>query len=196
MRTDKFTVKSQEAIQKAQDLAQNKGNQQVDVEHLLTVLIEEGIALEILKAIGTDISELKKDINAELDKFPKVLGSSPVGQLYITQELKNVFESALKEAEHLQDEYVSVEHLLLGIIKTKNRSEKILKKHGLTDDRILASMQDIRGCQRVTDPEPENKYQALKKYAKDLTELAKKGKLDPVIGRDEEIRRVIQVLSR
>lgn len=196
MRTDKFTVKSQEAIQKAQDLAQNKGNQQVDVEHLLSVLIEEGITLEILKSLGTDISELKKEINAELEKMPKVLGSSPVGQLYITQELKNVFESALKEAEHLQDEYVSVEHLLLGIIKTKNRSEKLLKKLGLTADKILASMRDIRGCQRVTDPEPENKYQALKKYARDLTDLAKKGRLDPVIGRDEEIRRVIQVLSR
>jgi ATP-dependent Clp protease ATP-binding subunit ClpB len=196
MRPDKFTTKSQEAIQKAQDLAQNKGNQQVDVEHLLSVLIEEGIALEILKSLGTDITELKKEINAELDKMPKVLGSSPIGQLYVTQELKNVFESAMKEAEHLQDEYVSVEHLLLGIIKTKNRAEKILKKLGLTDDRILASMQDIRGCQRVTDPEPEDKYQALKKYAKDLTDLAKKGKLDPVIGRDEEIRRVIQVLSR
>ncbi len=196
MRPDKFTTKSQEAIQKAQDLAQNKGNQQVDVEHLLSVLIEEGIALEILTSLGTDITELKKDIKAELDKMPKVLGSSPVGQLYVTQELKNVFESAMKEAEHLQDEYVSVEHLLLGIIKTKSRSEKILKKYGLTDDKVLASMQNIRGSQRVTDPEPEDKYQALKKYAKDLTDLAKKGKLDPVIGRDEEIRRVIQVLSR
>ncbi|MCK5504270.1 MAG: AAA family ATPase, partial [Thermodesulfovibrionia bacterium] len=196
MRADKFTMKSQEAVQKAQELAQQKGNQQVDVEHLLYVLLEEGIAREILNMLGADISSLKKEVEEEMDKLPKVLGPSPVGQLYITQELKNVFEAAFKEAEHLKDDYVSVEHLLLGIIRTKNRPDKILKKHGVTDDKVLASMQEIRGCQRVTDPAPEDKYQALKRYARDLTELAKKGKLDPVIGRDDEIRRVIQVLSR
>ncbi len=196
MRADKFTMKSQEAIQKAQDFAQQKGNQQVDVEHLLYVLLEEGIALEILKTLGIDIASLKKDVEAEIEKIPKVLGPSPVGQLYITQELKNVFEAAFREAEHLKDDYVSVEHLLLGIIKTKNKSENILKKYGVTDDKVLASMRDIRGAQRVTDPTPEDKYQALKRYARDLTELAGKGKLDPVIGRDEEIRRIIQVLSR
>ena len=196
MRADKFTIKSQEAVQKAQELAQQKGNQQVDVEHLLYVLLEEGIAREILNMLGADISSLKKEVEEEMEKLPKVLGSSPVGQLYITQELKNVFEAAFKEAEHLKDDYVSVEHLLLGIIRTKNRPDKILKKHGVTDDKVLASMQEIRGCQRVTDPAPEDKYQALKRYARDLTELARKGKLDPVIGRDDEIRRVIQVLSR
>ena len=196
MRTDKFTVKSQEAIQKAQDFAQQKGNQQVDVEHLFHVLLEEGIALEIIQKLGLDISSLRGEIEAEIGKIPKVLGPSPVGQLYITQELKNVYEAAFKEAEHLKDDYVSVEHLLLGIIRTKNRSEKILKKLGITVDKVLASMREIRGSQRVTDPEPEGKYQALKKYARDLTELAKLGKLDPVIGRDDEIRRIIQVLSR
>jgi ATP-dependent Clp protease ATP-binding subunit ClpB len=196
MRAEKFTLKSQEAIQKAQDLAQNKGNQQVDVEHLLYVLLEEGIALEIIKTLAVDINSLKKNIASEIEKIPKVLGSSPVGQLYITQELKNVFESASKEAEYLKDEYVSVEHLLLGITKTKNRTEKILKKSGITPNKVLASMRDIRGAQRVTDPAPEDKYQALKRYARDLTELAKRGRLDPVIGRDDEIRRVIQVLSR
>ena len=196
MRTDKFTVKSQEAIQKAQDFAQQRGNQQVDVEHLLHVLLEEGIALEIIKMIGLDIASLRKEVEAEIEKIPKVLGPSPVGQLYITQELKNVFEAAFKEAEHLKDDYVSVEHLLLGIIKTKNRSEKILKKLGATPDNVLTSMREIRGSQRVTDQEPEEKYQALKKYARDLTELAKRGRLDPVIGRDDEIRRIIQVLSR
>ena len=196
MRSDKFTIKSQEAIQKAQELAQQKGNQQVDVEHLLHVLLEEGIAVDIIKKLGVDVTSLRKELVSEIEKFPKVLGASPVGQLYITQELKNVFESASKEAAHLKDEYVSVEHLLLGIIKTKNKSEKILKKFGVTDDKILAAMREIRGTQRVTDPTPEEKYQALKRYAKDLTDLAKRGKLDPVIGRDEEIRRVIQVLSR
>jgi len=196
MRTDKFTMKSQEAIQKAQELAQQKGNQQVDVDHLLYILLDEGIALEIIKKFGIDLAAVRKEIENEIEKFPKVLGSSPVGQLYITQELKNVFESASKEAEYLKDDYISVEHLLLGIIKTKNRPERILKKFGVTEDRVLAAMREIRGAQRVTDPTPEDKYQALKRYAKDLTDLAKKGKLDPVIGRDEEIRRVIQVLSR
>ncbi len=196
MRPDKFTVKSQEAIQKAQDFAQSKGNQQVDVEHLLYVLLEEGIALEIIKAIGLNIQSLIKEVEAKIEKMPKVLGPSPVGQLYITQELKNVFDKALQEAEYLKDDYVSVEHLLLGIIKTKSSSEKILKKMGITHNKVLGSMRDIRGSQRVTDPEPEDKYQALKRYARDLTELAKRGKLDPVIGRDDEIRRVIQVLSR
>jgi ATP-dependent Clp protease ATP-binding subunit ClpB len=196
MRTDKFTVKSQEAVQKAQDLAQQKGNQQVDAEHLLYVLLEEGIALEIIKMLGVDNNELIKKVDAGIEKLPKVLGSSPIGQLYITQQLKDVFETAFKEAEQLKDEYVSVEHLLLGIIKTKNRVEGTLRKLGVTPDKVLAAMKEIRGSQCVTDPEPEDKYQALKRYAKDLTELAKRGKLDPVIGRDEEIRRVIQVLSR
>ncbi|MBI5741131.1 MAG: ATP-dependent chaperone ClpB [Nitrospirae bacterium] len=196
MRTDKFTIKSREAIQKAQELAQQKGNQQVDTAHLLHVLLEEGIALEIIKSLGGDTVRIIREVEAEIGKAPKVLGPSAVGQLFITQELKNVFESASQEAEHLQDEYVSVEHLLLGIMKTKNPSERILKKHGVTDDKVLAAMREIRGTQRVTDESPEDKYQALKKYARDLTDLAKKGKLDPVIGRDEEIRRIIQVLSR
>ncbi len=196
MRFDKFTIKSQEMVQKAQDLAQQKGNQQVGVEHLLHVLLEEGIAIDIIKKLGVDIAVLRKEIEAEIEKFPKVLGPSPVGQLYITQELKDVFESAFQEAGHLKDEYVSVEHLLLGIIKTKNKAEKLLKKLGINDNNILSAMREIRGTQRVTDPTPEEKYQALKRYAKDLTDLARRGKLDPVIGRDEEIRRVIQVLSR
>ncbi|MBI5055674.1 MAG: ATP-dependent chaperone ClpB [Nitrospirae bacterium] len=196
MRSDKFTIKSQEAVQKAQEFAQQKGNQQVDVEHLLHVLLEEGIALEIINSLKVNVPALRKEVDAEIEKFPKVLGSTAVGQLYITQELKNVFECAFQEAEHLKDEYVSVEHLLLGILKTKNRVEKILKRHGVTDDKLLSAMREIRGAQRVTDPSPEDKYQALKRYAKDLTDLAKRGKLDPVIGRDEEIRRVIQVLSR
>lgn len=196
MRLDKFTEKSQEAVQKAQQLAEQKGNQQVDVEHLLYVLLEEGIALEVIKLLGSDVDPLRRDVEAEIEKFPKVTGSTPMGQLYITQELKNIFEKALEEAEHLKDDYVSVEHLLLAIVKVKGRTEKLFKKHGITLDNILEKMREVRGSQRVTDPTPEDKYQALQKYARDLTDLAKKGKLDPVIGRDEEIRRVIQVLSR
>jgi len=196
VRPDKFTIKSQEAIQRAHSLAEQKGNQQVDVEHLLNVLLEEGIALEIIRMLGVDVGKLKEDVATEIDRKPKVLGPSPIGQMYITQELKNVFDEAFRTAEHLKDDYVSVEHLLLGIIKTKNRSEAILKRHGVTEDRVLSAMREIRGAQRVTDPTPEDKYQALKRYARDLTDLARRGKLDPVIGRDEEIRRVIQVLSR
>lgn len=196
MRADKFTVKSQEAVQKAQQHAGEKGNQQVDVEHLLYVLLEEGIAFELIKMLGADVNSLRKDVEAEIDRFPKVLGSTPVGQLYITQELKDVLDRAHKEAEHLKDEYVSVEHLLLAIIRSKGRREKLFARYGITEAGVLEKMREIRGTQRVTDPTPEDKYQALKKYAKDLTDLAKKGKLDPVIGRDDEIRRVIQVLSR
>ncbi|MBI4825021.1 MAG: ATP-dependent chaperone ClpB [Nitrospirae bacterium] len=196
MRFDKFTVKSQEAVQKAQQYAEGKGNQQVDVEHLLYVLLDEGIAFELIKLLGVDVNALRKDVEAEIERFPKVLGSTPMGQLYVTQELKDIFERALKEAEHLKDDYVSVEHLLLAVIKSKGRTEKLFTRYGITEAGILEKMRDIRGTQRVTDPAPEDKYQALKKYAKDLTELARKGKLDPVIGRDDEIRRVIQVLSR
>ncbi len=196
MRPDKFTVKSQEAIEKAQQFAQRKGNQQVDTVHLLYVLLEEGIALEIIKMLDVDIKALKTEIESEIEKLPKILGPTPVGQLYITQALKDVFDRAFKEAEHLKDDFVSVEHLLLGIIGVKGAAEKILEKSGVTTDKVLSAMREIRGTQRVTDPTPEDKYQALKKYARDLTDLAKKGKLDPVIGRDEEIRRIIQVLSR
>jgi ATP-dependent Clp protease ATP-binding subunit ClpB len=196
MRSDKFTVKSQEAIEKAQQLAQKKGNQQVDAEHLLYVLLDEGIALEIVRLLGKDPAAIKADLEAEIEKFPKVLGPSPAGQIYVTQDMKNVLDTAFREADHLKDEFVSVEHLLLGIARTKGRSEKILKRHGITGDGVLSAMRDIRGSQRVTDPTPEDKYQALKRYAKDLTDLAAKGRLDPVIGRDEEIRRIIQVLSR
>lgn len=196
MRQDKFTIKSQEAIEKAQQLAQKKGNQQVDAVHLLSVLLQEGIALEIIKMMGIDEKTVGAETDAEIEKLPKVLGSTPIGQLYITQELKDVFEKAFAEAEHLKDDFVSLEHLLLGIIGTKNTAEKILKKFGVDADKILSTMREIRGTQRVTDPAPENKYQALKKYARDLTELAGRGRLDPVIGRDDEIRRIIQVLSR
>lgn len=196
MRQDKFTVKSQEAIEKAQQTAQQKGNQQVDTVHLLFVLLEEGIALEIIKMIGADIKALKAEIESEIEKIPKILGPTPFGQLYITQILKDVFDRAFKEAEHLKDDFISVEHLLLGIISVKSAAEKILEKSGVTADKVLSAMREIRGTQRVTDPTPEDKYQALKKYARDLTDLAEKGKLDPVIGRDEEIRRIIQVLSR
>jgi len=198
MRMDKLTIKSQETIQEAQRLAERKGNQELRPEHLLWALLEdsEGIASQIIKRLGVDIKLLQRDVETEIEKFPKILGATPVGQIYISQRLKDVFERAFKEAEHLTDEYVSVEHLLLALISIGGMESDILKRYGVTTDKAMSAMREIRGVQRVTDPNPEDKYQALARYSRDLTELARKGKLDPVIGRDDEIRRIIQVLSR
>jgi len=195
---DKFTIKSQEAIQGAQRLAEKKGNQQLDAEHLLWALLEdeEGVASQILKRLGINTTSLQQDIEEAIDRFPKVIGATPLGQIYVSPRLKEVFEKAAKEAEHLTDEYVSVEHLLSALISIGGPCSDLLIKYGASADKVLSAMREIRGAQRVTDPTPEEKYQALKRYSRDLTELAKKGKLDPVIGRDDEIRRIIQVLSR
>jgi ATP-dependent Clp protease ATP-binding subunit ClpB len=195
---DKFTVKSQEAIQEAQRIAEKKGNQQIDAEHLLWALLEDedGVASQILKRLGVNTLALQKDVEEAADKFPKVIGATPVGQIYISPRLKEVFEKAGEEATHLTDEYVSVEHLLVALVSIGGTCSDLLKKYGASADKILSAMREIRGAQRVTDPNPEDKYQALKRYGRDLTELARKGKLDPVIGRDDEIRRIIQVLSR
>jgi ATP-dependent Clp protease ATP-binding subunit ClpB len=195
---EKFTIKSQEAIQNAQRLADKKGHQQIDVEHLLWVILddEEGVAAQMLKRTGINTKLVQKDVEEALDKLPKVVGATPVGQIYISPRLKEVIENARKEAEHLTDEYVSIEHLLLAVLSVGGTASELLKKYGIDSDKLLVAMREIRGTQRVTDPNPEEKYQALKRYGKDLTDLAAKGKLDPVIGRDDEIRRIIQVLSR
>jgi ATP-dependent Clp protease ATP-binding subunit ClpB len=194
---DKFTIKSQEAIQEAQKLAERKGNQQLDAEHLLWVLLDDdGVACQILKKLGINTKALQQDAEAAIEKFPKVIGATPLGQIYISPRLKEVFENATKEAEHLKDEFVSVEHLLLALLSIPGPCSDLLKRYGATSDKVLSSMMEIRGGQRVTSPTPEDTYQALKRYSRDLTELAKKGKLDPVIGRDDEIRRIVQVLSR
>ncbi len=198
MRMDKLTIKSQEAVQEAQELAERKGNQELQPEHLLFALLEdsEGIATQILKRLNVDVKLLQGDIEAKIEKFPKVLGATPAGHIYISQKLKDVIENAFKKAEHFTDEYVSIEHLLLSLITTGGAVSELLKRHNVTSDGAMSALREIRGAQRVTDPNPEDKYQALKRYSRDLTELAKKGKLDPVIGRDNEIRRIIQVLSR
>ncbi len=195
---DKFTIKSQEAIQEAQSLAERKGNQQLDAEHLLWALLEdeEGVAFQILKRLGINTISLKTDVEEVIDKLPKVIGATPIGQIYISPRLKEVFENAAKEAEHLTDEYISVEHLLLVLVSIGGSCSDLLKRYGASADKVLSAMREIRGAQRVTDPSPEEKYQALTRYSRDLTELARKGKLDPVIGRADEIRRIIQVLSR
>jgi len=202
MRMDKLTIKSQEAVQEAQRLAGRKGNQELQPEHLLIALLadKEGLAPQILIRLGVDLKAIQRDVEEEIEKFPKVLGAVPSafggGQIYISQRLKDAIEKAFKEAEHLTDEYVSVEHLLLSLISAGGPCSELLKRYGVTADKAMSALREIRGAQRVTDPNPEDKYQAIARYSRDLTELARKGKLDPVIGRDDEIRRIIQVLSR
>lgn len=198
MRMDKLTIKSQEAMQEAQRFAERKGNQELQPEHLLWALLsdEEGISCQILKKLNVDLTLLQLDVEKEIDRLPKVTGATPLGQLYVSPRLKETLEIAFKEAEHLTDEYVSVEHLFLALLTIGGSCTELLGRFGISADRAREVMREIRGAQRVTDPNPEDKYQALTRYSKDLTALAKKGKLDPVIGRDDEIRRIIQVLSR
>ena len=198
MRFDKFTFKAQEAIQQAQKLAEEREHQAIDVEHLLLALVcqAEGVVQPILRKMGVDPRQVALRVTEELKRVPRVSGFS-AGQAYITPRLEKVLSAALTEAEHLKDEYVSTEHLLLAIADEGGGAVgKVLREVGLTKDQIYAALQEVRGSQRVTDQAPEEKYQALERYARDLTELARKGKLDPVIGRDDEIRRVVQVLAR
>lgn len=198
MRLDKLTIKSQEALAEAQRIAQSKGNQQIEPEHLLVAMLSDtdGIVNRILLNSNCNVKSIMDDCLKAIEKFPKVSGAVPLGQIYISPSLNQVFERSFKQMEHLGDEYLSVEHLLIGITDTDCKAKEILKRHGAETNRILNSMKEVRGTHQVTDPNPEDKYQALVRYGKDLTDLARKGKLDPVIGRDEEIRRVIHVLSR
>jgi len=196
VRFDQFTFKAQEAIQAAQKSADEMQHQAVDVEHLLLALAEqaEGILVPLLQKVGASPKKIAASLRQELGKLPKVYGPS---QSYSTPRLNEVFRRAQEEAGRLKDEYVSVEHLLLGILEdTSGVAIQILRSNGVTKDAVYATLQSMRGGQRVTDPSPEEKYQALERYSRNLTDLARKGKLDPVIGRDEEIRRVIQVLAR
>src|SRR4029077_5980146 len=196
MRLDKLTTKSQDALQQAQSLAEKRNHQAIDVEHLLFALLgqKEGVVLSLLQKLGAPMSSLTERLQKALDRVPQVTGST--GQAFITPRLKKTIENAEAEAETLKDEYVSAEHLLLAMIQDGGETGKILKELGVSRDKILNALVSIRGAQRINDPNPEEKYQALEKYSRDLTDLARKGKLDPVIGRDDEIRRVIQVLSR
>ena len=197
IRFDRLTLKSQEALQKSQAIAEKYNHQQIDAEHLLYALIEQvdGSVVPILKKLGADPKSIQQELEDALNKIPQITGGG-VGQIYISPRLDKAFTRAEKEAERLKDEYVSAEHLLVAIADGDGPARDILKRHGVTKDRIFAVLVDIRGTQRVTDQTPEEKYQALTKYSRDLTDLAGRGKLDPVIGRDDEIRRVIQVLSR
>ncbi|MHB1051199.1 MAG: ATP-dependent chaperone ClpB [Bacteroidota bacterium] len=195
MNFNKFTIKSQEAVQNAQEIATSYGNQAIEPDHLLAALAQDaqGIVTPILQKLGVNVNYVKIKINEVVEKLPKVSGS----QLYISQPLQKVFEQAQKEAEKLKDEYISTEHLLLALLDHKNNSGvKLLLDQGVTKDGILKALKEVRGSQSVTDQNPEDKYQSLQKFGRDLNELARKGKLDPVIGREDEIRRVLQVLSR
>jgi ATP-dependent Clp protease ATP-binding subunit ClpB len=196
---NRLTEKSQEAIRQAQSLATRYGNQQVDVEHLFLALLEQegGLAPSILLRAGVPVEALHKRVEQEVDKLPKVTGGATgADQVYITSRLSQLFNVAEEQAKRLKDEYVSVEHLLLAISEDRGASGRILREFGLTRDRLMKALVEVRGNQRVTSQNPETTYEALQKYGRDLTDMASKGKLDPVIGRDEEIRRVIQVLSR
>jgi ATP-dependent Clp protease ATP-binding subunit ClpB len=198
MRADKFTLKSQEALELAQNTAANRGNPQVEVEHLLLALLsdEEGLPVEILKKLGADLDRIRNETLKAVERLPTQSGTMTADR-YFSNQLREVLEKAFKEMEQLKDEYLSVEHMLISIAESSGtQAGKILTSRGVTKDKIYVVLTDIRGTQRVTDQSPEEKYQALKRFTKDLTELARKGKLDPVIGRDDEIRRIIQVLSR
>jgi ATP-dependent Clp protease ATP-binding subunit ClpB len=197
IRWDKFTVKAQGAMQRASELASEHGNPEIMPVHLLAGLIEdkEGIVTPVLEKIGIGPQGVLSDIYAQIEKLPKVSGAS--AQPTMSSQLNQLLDKAFKEADNFKDEYVSTEHLLLAATALKrDPAQELLARHGATHDAILKALQAVRGSQKVTDQNPEGKYQALDRYAKDLTELARRGKLDPVIGRNEEIRRVVQVLSR
>ncbi|MRR09040.1 AAA family ATPase, partial [bacterium] len=196
MRLDKFTVKSQEALEAASQLAARHNQQEIAPEHLLAGLLDqaEGVAAPILQKLGANPALLQDRAAEAVAALPQVYGGA--GQPHLSTALDKVLRKALSESEKMKDDYVSGEHLLLALADDQSRAAQILRGAGVTRDAILKALVDVRGSQRVTDQDPEGKYQALAKYSRDLTDLARRGKLDPVIGRDDEIRRVIQVLSR
>ncbi len=196
MQLDKLTIKSQEALQSAQRVAHDYSHQEMDCEHLLLAMLDQSDSLipELLEKIGVPPTKLKPDLEAELARRHKVQGS---GEVFAGQHLRRTLEAAQTEARRLKDDYVSTEHLLLGLLGEAGTAlRQIFKTHGLKRDTVLKALAELRGNQRITDQNPEDKFQALEKYGKDLTALARQGKIDPVIGRDEEIRRVMQVLTR
>ena len=196
MRLDKLTVKTREALVAAQALAQEKGQPELQPEHILSALLsqEEGLIPALLAKVGLNIGSVAERVAAEIDRLPRQQGSLEVG---IGRRSQALVDGAEREAKKFKDEFISTEHLLLALVAADHgAATRILKDNGLTHEKVMTALGEVRGSQRVTDENPEGKYQALEKYTRDLTEQAKKGKLDPVIGRDEEIRRAIQVLSR
>ncbi len=193
---DKLTVKAQEAIQRAHQIAGEKQHQQIEPSHIMAALLEpkDGIFQAVLKKSGIEQHLIYEQNEKNLKKLPQV--TSGIGQIYLSQNSNNLFDQALKESVQLHDEFVSIEHILLALSEDKSDAGHVLRQAGLGKNVILQTLKDVRGSKRVTDQNPEDKYQALKRYARDLNQLARASKLDPVVGRDEEIRRVLQVLSR
>ncbi len=196
MQFDKFTIKSQEALSDARSIASENGHQSIEDVHIMSAMLKQkdGIIIPVLQKLEVDPEDFRTKIDSLIKNTPKVTGVA--AQLYISNELNNILDDSFKEASQLKDEYVSTEHIFIAIAQSKGETGKLLKEYGVTKDRIYQILVEIRGSQRITDQNPEDKYQALQKFGNDITDLARKGKLDPVIGRDEEIRRVIQVLSR
>jgi len=195
MRWDKLTVMSQEAFQQAQSKAEELGQQEVRPEHLLWSFFrqEENIVISLLAKIGADRFKIQDELEQALNKIPRVQG----GEVYLSSSLRQIMSEAQKEADKLKDEYISTEHLFLALIKDKSsEAARILERNGVTEEAVFQALMAVRGTQRITDAQPEGKYRVLEKYTRDFTALARQGKLDPVIGREDEIRRVIQVLSR
>src|SRR5690348_1750516 len=195
MKIERFTDKAREAIQEASEIAQAHNNNQIEVEHLLVALLtqESGVVPQVIQKAGGNLAEARRIVEQDIERMPRVYGGSEPG---ISPRLRKVLENAWNEMSNFKDEYLSVEHMLLAMFDVEGAAQRALKAAGLTRDKVLQALTAIRGSQRVTDQNPEGKYQALEKYGRNLTELAAQEKLDPVIGRDEEIRRVVQVLSR
>src|SRR6059058_5873246 len=196
MRIDRYTQKMQEGLQAAQDLASQLNDSEITNEHFLAALLDqsEGITRPLLEKIGANVDQLRERLRADLERRPKIHGSA--ADLRISNELRTVLDNAEKEMSRLKDEFTSAEHYLLALAGANVPATKLLKDSGVTRDKLMQGLQQVRGSQRVTDQNPEGKFQALEKYGRDLTELARRGKIDPVIGRDDEIRRTMQVLSR
>ncbi|NLG63858.1 MAG: type VI secretion system ATPase TssH, partial [Candidatus Cloacimonetes bacterium] len=193
---DRLTVKAAESIQAAAQDAQRRGNPAIEDVHLLSALLaqEESIVVPILQKVGVNITRLRESLNARIDRLPKQSG---VTQPTVSRELNQIFDLAEQAARSLEDEYVSTEHLLLALAEKRGSfTRELLQEQGATEQGLREALEAVRGPHRVTDQEPEQKYRALERFTRDLTEVARRGKLDPVIGRDEEIRRVVQVLSR
>lgn len=197
MNLQKFTVKAQEVVKKAAEIAASKNHQGLESPHILRAFLDDtdNVVLSLLNKLGAQTEVLSNRVEDELGKLPVVTGSSVSGQ-YVGQDLKKIFDRALAEAELLQDEYISSEHLLIGLAEAQDRIGEALREQGVGKEDILAVLKEVRGSQRVTDQHAESRYQALKRYTRDLNEMARRGRIDPVIGRDEEIRRILQILSR
>jgi len=200
MRFDRFKERAQEAAQRAAEIIQRYGHNQIDTEHILLALIEQpqGVVTQILEILKVDPSVLTDRLDYILKTSPKAsIFGGGAGQIFITPRVKRIIDLANEEASKLKDEYISTEHLFLAILLEKNTpASRLLEGAGITRERVLDAIQQLRGGQRVTDPQAETRYRTLEKYSRDLTQLAREGKLDPVIGRDNEILRVMQILSR